>query len=48
MEHPIIRLFVPILASKTSDQAVAYLLEHPVLTSPYYTELLENWALRSH
>ena len=44
MEHPFLTLFKPLLATRTNDEAVAYLLKHPVLTSPYYTELLEKWA----
>ncbi len=44
MAHPFLELFEPILASRTSDEAVGYLLKHPVLTSPYYTALLTDWA----
>ena len=44
MDHPFIALFKPLLATGTTDEAVAYLLKHPVLTSSYYTALLEKWA----
>jgi len=44
MGHPIVDLFRPVLAINSKNDAVSYLLKHPVLTSPYYTALLQNWA----
>ena len=44
MEHPFITLFEPVLAIGTKEDAVSYLLQHPVLTSSYYTGLLQHWA----
>lgn len=44
MEHLIVTLFKPVLEFGTRDDAIAYLLQHPVLTSPYYTPPLEAWA----
>ena len=28
----------------SKENAISYLLKHPVLASPYYTALLQNWA----
>ena len=44
MEHPTITLFRPLLTMTTRDDRVAYLRAHPVLTSPYYVELLAAFA----
>jgi hypothetical protein len=44
VEHLIVQLFKPILAYSSQEDLVAYLFKHPVLMSPYYTELLEGWA----
>ena len=44
MEHPFVQLFRPALKYSSRADAVAYLYQHPVLLSPYYTALLENWA----
>jgi hypothetical protein len=44
MEHPIITLFKPILATGGSDEAMGYMRQHPVLLSPYYTDLLRKFV----
>jgi hypothetical protein len=44
MAHPIVDLFRPVLAANSKDDAISYLLKHPVLTSSYYTTLLQDWA----
>jgi hypothetical protein len=44
MEHPIITLFKPILAAENSDGAMTYMRLHPVLFSPYYTDLLQRFV----
>jgi hypothetical protein len=44
MEHPIITLFKPVLATGNSDEAMAYMRQHPVLMSPYYTDLLQKFV----
>jgi hypothetical protein len=44
MEHPFVQLFKPVLDYTSRADAIAYLYQHPVLMSPYYTGLLENWA----
>ncbi len=44
MEHPFITLFKPAVSAASKKDAIDYLLVHPVLTSPYYKALLENWA----
>jgi hypothetical protein len=44
MEHPFLTLFKPLLSMNGDNDAVAYILKHPVLTSPYYTDLLRQWA----
>jgi hypothetical protein len=44
MEHPIITLFKPILETGNSDEAMAYMRQHPVLMSPYYTNLLQGFV----
>lgn len=44
MEHPIITLFKPVLAVGNSDEAIAYMRQHPVLMSPYYTDLLRKFV----
>jgi hypothetical protein len=44
MEHPIVVLFKPLLEFEARSDATSYLLEHPVLTSPYYEDLLKGWA----
>jgi CHAT domain len=44
MGHPTIDLFRPLLRCRTKDEAISYLLKHPVLVSPYYTTLLQDWA----
>ncbi len=44
MEHPIITLFKPVLATGNRDEAMAYMRQHPVLMSPYYTNLLQGFV----
>ena len=44
MEHPFVELFKPAMQCASRAGAVAYLYQHPVLLSPYYTALLEGWA----
>jgi hypothetical protein len=44
MEHPIITLFKPVLAAGNSEEAMAYMRQHPVLMSPYYTKLLQSFV----
>lgn len=44
MEHLIVQSFKPMLTFSSRADSVAYLFKHPVLMSPYYTELLERWA----
>jgi hypothetical protein len=44
MGHPTIDLFLPVLASSSKEEAISYLLKHPVLTLPSYATLLQNWA----
>lgn len=44
MEHPLITLFRPLLATRSTENAVVYLLKHPVLMSPYFDNLLHEWA----
>jgi hypothetical protein len=44
MEHPIITVFRPLLATKSVKEAVCDLPKHPVLMSPYFDNLLQEWA----
>jgi hypothetical protein len=44
MEHPIITLFKPVLAAGNTDDGLAYMRLHPVLFSPYYTDLLQRFV----
>lgn len=44
MEHPFLTLFRPLLGYADRAEATTYILAHPVLSSPYYTELLRGWA----
>jgi CHAT domain-containing protein len=44
MEHPFLTLFRPLLGYADRAGAATYILAHPVLSSPYYTELLRGWA----
>jgi hypothetical protein len=44
MEHPIITLFKAVLATGNSGEAMAYMRQHPVLLSPYYTNLLQGFV----
>jgi hypothetical protein len=44
MEHPFLTLFRPLLGYADRTEATAYILAHPVLSSPYYTDLLRGWA----
>jgi CHAT domain len=44
VDHPFITLFKPLLATATADDAFAYLVKHPVLISPDFNDLLQDWA----